>query len=77
MTKNILIENHAIRDITEDTDFKYQTMEWLVGGMVTVWVTIQSAALRLTMEPCPGLEGSVTYSERFLLWQWGKEAQAC
>ena len=37
MTKNILIENHAIRDITVDTDFKYQTTEWLVGGMVTMF----------------------------------------
>lgn len=32
-----------------------------------VWATIQSAALRLMMEPRPGLERSVTYSERFLL----------
>lgn len=42
MTKDILIENHAIRDITEDTDFKYQTLEWLVGGIINyAWVTIQ------------------------------------
>lgn len=30
------MENYAIRDITVDTDFKYQTMEWPVGGMVTL-----------------------------------------
>lgn len=55
------MENYAIRDITVDTDFKYQTMEWPVGGMVTVWAAIQSAALRLMMESRPGSESSVTY----------------